>query len=284
MLQLDTAAPPDAPAEELAVRLEADGYLVLPSPEAVGERIGALWLAADAFFQLPREVRSRNSLDNEDGWHATGRPSADDDRAESFHARLEHAHDTWRFPDPAGRTLHRAALDAAAVLEALLRPITHILAQHYAGPGFLPEHAFVCDDASHLQLSHYPPHERQRELFVEEPRGGRYLTLLVADGPGLEVLTRAGRWLAMQPSPGELIAVPGEIFSRLCGNRVQPLPLRRRCHPRAERRYTMVYVANPSPTAILRPWCAPDSASNVETIARSVASPISYGLPPLPVT
>ena len=111
---------------------------------------------------------------------------------------------------------------ACARLEALLTP-------DHRGSGaplcrrWSPELAFACDRASHLQLNRYEPQRHGRELLTDAHEDGLYLTLLFADAPGLEVLTPDGRWRPVQPRRGELIAMPGEIFSLLCGYRVQPL-------------------------------------------------------------
>lgn len=286
MLQLEASSPRAPRGEELAGRLEREGFLVLPAPLALYERIEALWRAGDAFFPLPADVKARNSLENDDGYHAVGREYSDvpdrPDLAESFWARLLHAHETWRFPDAAGRTLHRAALDASAALEALLQPVTEALARHYAGAGFVPEHAFACDRASHLQFNRYLPSAQSRDILTDAHEDGLYLTLLFADGPGLEVLTPAGAWLPLQPRPGELVAMPGEIFSLLCGYQVPPLLHRVRNHPEVERRHAMMYFANPNPADGFRPWRRDASNEGVDIIQRAVANPTRYGLPRLP--
>lgn len=269
----------------LAVALERDGFLVLAASDPLARCIRALWRAGETFFALPKEAKRRNSLSEDDGYHDIGREYSDrpdrPDLAESFWARLLHAEATHRFPDEPGRRLHAAALIACAELEALLSPVTEALARHYA-ERWSPELAFACDRASHLQFNRYQPASQGRELLTDAHEDGLYLTLLFADAPGLEVLTPTGQWLPLQPRPSELIAMPGEIFSLLCGYRVRPLLHRVRRHPEVKRRFAMMYFANPNPSGSFRPWIANETNRGVDIIQRSIVNPTRYGLPRLP--
>lgn len=96
------------------------------------------------------------------------------------------------------------------------------------------------------------------------------------------MLTPDGAWQPLQPAPGELIVMPGEIFALLCGYRVQPLFHRVRNHPEVERRSSMMYFANPNPVRPFRPWRRDASNKDVDIIARAIENPTRYGLPPLP--
>ena len=177
--------------------------------------------------------------------------------------------------------MHEAALGAAAELDRLVNRLTVALSRHYAHR-WLPEMAFRCDLASHLQLNRYQPRHQTRDLLTDAHEDGLYLTLLFADAPGLEVLTPAGRWLPLQPRPGELIIMPGEIFSLLCGYRVQPLYHRVRNHPDVATRLAMMYFTNPNPTHSFEPWVSNETNTGVDIIQRAIANPTRYGLPPLP--
>lgn len=285
MLKLDTSSLSLPSGAELALRLETEGYLVLAAPRPLMERIGALWMAAGRFFALPEERKLRNALPEYDGYHAIGQEYSDTpdrpDLAESFWCRLIHECHTWRFEDEEARLFHREALQVSHGIEALLRPLTESLARHYA-ESFTPDLAFGCELASHLQFNRYAPRYQNREILTDAHEDGLYLTVLFADAPGLEVLTPRGEWLPLQPAPGELILMPGEIFSLLCGYRVQPLWHRVRNHPAVERRFSMMYFANPNPSPTFRPWLRNDTNENVDIIARAIQNPTRYGLPPLP--
>lgn len=285
MLQLDTSSWHLEHGAELARELESEGYLVLPSSKELDQRVQELWRVGELFFGLPKERKLLNVLPEYDGYHDIGKEYSDTperpDLAESFWARLIYGHETWRFPDEAGRAMHRAALAASAALEAFLRPLTEALSRHYA-PAWSPELAFACDQASHLQFNRYEPRTQTREILTDAHEDGLYLTLLFADAPGLEVLTPVGKWVPIRPRPGQIVAMPGEIFSLLCGYRVQPLLHRVRNHPEVERRFAMMYFANPNPVRDFRPWLRNGSNEGVDIIQRAIQNPTRYGLPPLP--
>jgi len=270
---------------DMAAALEHEGYLVLGGPDELLLQIDDLWRAGEAFFALPEEHKLRNTLAEYDGYHDIGKEYSErperPDLAESFWARLIHAGATPRFVDAEARRTHKAALEVCRGLEALLTPITEALARHYA-ERWSPSLAFACDRASHLQFNRYQPQRHGRDLLTDAHEDGLYLTLLFADAPGLEVLTPGGRWRPVQPRRGELIAMPGEIFSLLCGYRVQPLVHRVRRHPEVPRRLAMMYFANPNPAADFPPWIANATNAGVDIIARAALNPTRYGLPPLP--
>lgn len=286
MLQLDRSRPSRPRGAELAEELESEGYLLLAAPGTLIERIADLWRAGERFFARPKDEKLRNALPNYDGYHDIGKEYSDTpdrpDLAEAFWARLIHTRETWRLPDEPGRALHRAALAASAELEAFLRPITEALSRHYAGPAWRPEMAFACDKAAHLQFNRYEPARHSREILTDAHEDGLYLTLLFADAPGLEALTPVGEWQPLQPRPGEILAMPGEIFSLLCGYRVPPLLHRVRNHPDVERRFAMMYFANPNPVRGFTPWLRDASNEGVDIIERAIRNPTRYGLPPLP--
>jgi isopenicillin N synthase-like dioxygenase len=281
----DELLPAPPRGADMASELEDRGYLLLSCSELLTQELAALWRAGEAFFALPSARKEANTLPEDDGYHASGREySARPDRpdlAESFWARLIHEGATARLPDPEARRLHRAALAACAEFERLLTPVTEALARHYARP-WSPELAFACDRASHLQLNRYEPGRQGRELLTDAHEDGLYLTLLSADAPGLEVRAPDGAWRPVQPRPGELLVMPGEIFSLLCGYRVRPLYHRVRNHPEVRCRTSAMYFANPNPRPGFRPWIANPTNAGVDIIARAMRNPTRYGLPPIP--
>jgi isopenicillin N synthase-like dioxygenase len=285
MHEMEALLPTLSRGADLARQLERNSLLFLSCPDLLGGRIAELWRAADAFFGLPDARKRLNSLPEHDGYHAIGEEYSDrpdrPDLAESFWARLLHEGATGRFPDREGRRMHRAALAVSSEIEALLTQLTEALARHYA-ERWSSGLAFRCDRASHLQFNRYLPGRHSRELLTDSHEDGLYLTLLFADAPGLEVQTPTGTWLPVQPRPGELVAMPGEIFSLLTGYRVQPLYHRVRNHPEVGRRYAMMYFANPNPTVGFRPWVANDTNAGIDIIERAIRNPTRYGLPPLP--
>ncbi len=88
-----------------------------------------------------------------------------------------------------------------------------------------------------LRLAHYPP-------VTEGATGERaaahedinVITLLLgAEEPGLEILTRDGRWLAVNPPPGRIVVNVGDMLQRLT-NHVLPSTTHRVANPPPARR------------------------------------------------
>ena len=88
-----------------------------------------------------------------------------------------------------------------------------------------------------LRLAHYPPIPAD----AEGVRAGAHedinvITLLLgAEEAGLEILTRAGAWLAVNPPPGALVVNVGDMLKRLT-NDVLPSTTHRVANPPPERR------------------------------------------------
>ena len=87
-----------------------------------------------------------------------------------------------------------------------------------------------------LRLAHYPP----VAAGASGVRAGAHedinvITLLLgAEEAGLEILTRQGRWLAVNPPPGSLVVNVGDMLQRLT-NHVLPSTTHRVVNPSPER-------------------------------------------------
>ena len=72
-----------------------------------------------------------------------------------------------------------------------------------------------------LRVIHYPP---MPPAPTESVRAGAHedinlITLLMrAEAPGLQVLTKQGQWLAVNPAPGSLVVNVGDMLQRLTNN------------------------------------------------------------------
>ena len=105
----------------------------------------------------------------------------------------------------------------------------------------------VRDGNSVMRLLHYPPIQSEPGSHV---RAGAHedintITLLLgADEGGLELLTRDGRWIPVNPKPGELVVNIGDMLQRLT-NGVLRSTSHRVVNPPRERwgkpRYSMPY-------------------------------------------
>ena len=88
-----------------------------------------------------------------------------------------------------------------------------------------------------LRLAHYPPVEDgDAGVRAAAHEDINVITLLLgAEEPGLQILARDGRWLAVNPPPGHLVVNVGDMLQRLT-NHVLPSTTHRVVNPPAERR------------------------------------------------
>jgi isopenicillin N synthase-like dioxygenase len=128
-------------------------------------------------------------------------------------------------------------------------------------PGLgLPRNYFdplLTDRNSVLRLLHYPP--IPSEVLPGSLRSAPHedinlITLLVApQGPGLEVLDRDGRWLAVASQPHDIIVDTGDMLARMT-NDVLPAVTHRVVNPTDSNhsRYSMPFFMHPNADVVLR--------------------------------
>jgi isopenicillin N synthase-like dioxygenase len=140
----------------------------------------------------------------------------------------------------------------------LLAPIAHVIG--------LPSNYF--DDKvnlgnSVLRVIHYPPMQPEPTPSV---RAGAHedinvITLLLgAEEPGLEVLSRRGEWLPINPAPGSLVCNVGDMLQRLTNNRLRSTTHRVTNPPRArasKARYSLPFFLHFNPDFLIQtlPQC-----------------------------
>ncbi len=120
----------------------------------------------------------------------------------------------WADEVPRFREVSLAMFDALDALgRRLLRAIARFL--QLEANWFEP---LVCEGNSVLRVIHYPP---LPPTPTQSVRAGAHedinvITLLMgAEEPGLEVLTKQGRWLPVNPPPGSLVVNVGDMLQRL---------------------------------------------------------------------
>jgi isopenicillin N synthase-like dioxygenase len=116
----------------------------------------------------------------------------------------------------------------------------------------------VQEGNSILRVIHYPP---MPPTPTESVRSGAHedinvITLLLgAEEPGLQVLTKQGRWLAVSPPPGALVVNVGDMLQRLT-NGVLRSTSHRVVNPPRERasfaRFSMPYFLHFNPDFVIR--------------------------------
>ena len=245
-----TRAEPDAFAQALMSSFENCGFAVVQDHGLDQELIDEAALAAKAFFALPDADKRR--------WHVAGQAGARGytpfgvetakgagrpDLKEFWHVgrELPEDHPNRAFmPDnlwPARPASFRPAMRG---LYAELDTLGAVLLQATArGLGLAPD--WFADKTAAgdtvLRLAHYPPVPPGAQgVRAAAHEDINVITLLLgAEEAGLEILTREGRWLALNPPPGSLVINVGDMLQRLT-NHLLPSTTHRVANPAPERR------------------------------------------------
>ena len=241
---------PDAFAAVLRRDFEATGFAVVRDHGLDQALIDAASASAKAFFALPEADKRR--------WHVRGQAGARGytpfgvetakgqrraDLKEFWHVGRELPEDhryRERMPEnlwpdrPANfRQVFAGLYDA---FDDLGRQLLEAVA---LGLG-LPRTWFAGKTAlgdSILRLAHYPPVAPGASgVRAAAHEDINVITLLLgAEEAGLEILTRTGRWLPVNPPPGSLVVNVGDMLQRLTNHRL-PSTTHRVANPPPERR------------------------------------------------
>jgi isopenicillin N synthase-like dioxygenase len=155
---------------------------------------------------------------------------------------------------PAGAPAFRAAMEAyfAAMME-----LTRLLLFAFARGLGLPNDFFqghFHKPLTQLRLLHYPPQPpgSDAEGVEAQTDTGAFTILLRDDVGGLEVRTRAGRWLAAQPIPGAIVINIADMMQRWTNGRFVSTPHRVRNRTGRDR-ISAPFFANPDYAAVITP-------------------------------
>ncbi len=243
-------ADPDGFGRALRRDFEATGFAVISDHGLEPATIDAATAAAKAFFALPDAEKRR--------WHAPGQAGARGYTPFGIETAKGHARPDLKEFWHLGRELPEGHGYRAVMPENLWpsepRGFRGALSDLYAGFDALgarlleavalgldlPRDWFADKTAlgdSILRLAHYPPVPPD----ASGVRAGAHedinvITLLLgAEEAGLEILTRQGRWLPVNPPAGSLVVNVGDMLQRLT-NGVLPSTTHRVVNPPAERR------------------------------------------------
>lgn len=292
MLTVPTPLPEGAAWAEPSALVQAlrdPGYLWLRCPDEVSEIGRRVFKEGRSFFALPLKIKQRSALgalmDGYRGYASEYCQSEDrPDLCESFWLHAFNVDQARGQVDASGAALYESMALAASCFDFIIMRLVGALEQHYRGPApGRPQ--FETRYGSHLQLNFYPSSGRQRDLLLDPHEDGLLFTLWQATAPGLEVRTRDGRFVAMDPRPGELLVMPGEIAMLMSGGEIEPLYHRVRNRAGAGERLSLMYFVNPnaSRTRTLRPWRETAVNRNVDIMRRVIENPVKFGLPPIPL-
>jgi isopenicillin N synthase-like dioxygenase len=279
VLSMTALAKPDL-ARAIGASFREYGFAMLRDHGMDAALIARGWATARAFFALPEAVKRRYLLPEgggQRGYTAFGTEIAKDatanDLKEFWHVgrtlpegsplRATMPDNVWPAEVPGFRAVF------SALYEAFDRTGAEILAAIALDLG-LPERWFdpaIADGNSVLRLLHYPP------VSADAPgiRAGAHedinlITLLLgAEEAGLQLLTRAGEWIDVDPPEGALVVNVGDMLQRLT-NHVLPSTSHRVVNPPPERRlaarYSMPFFLHLRPDVLIEalPQCV--SAAN----------------------
>lgn len=136
---------------------------------------------------------------------------------------------------------------------ALLRAIERYLGWE---PGFFAD--LTRDGNSVLRMIHYPPLPTEVEpgaVRAAEHEDINLLTILPASNePGLQLQTREGQWLSIDPPPGTMVCDTGDMMQLLTEGRLRATTHRVVNPPddRGRSRYSMPLFCHPHPEAVLK--------------------------------
>lgn len=251
----DQARNPDAFAKAFGNSFESFGFAVVADHGIDPALIEATWAMTRAFFALPVETKARYILEGTGGargYTPFGIEIAKDadkhDLKEFWHVGRDlppghrfrdHMPDNiWPSEIPGFKETLQAIFAAFdSVGNRLLSAIARYLG--LAPDWFEPA---VENGNSVLRLLHYPPIAHDADGI----RAGAHedinlITLLLgAEEAGLQLLTKSGDWLAIDPPEGAMVINVGDMLQRLTNRRL-PSTTHRVINPPPERRHIPRY-------------------------------------------
>jgi isopenicillin N synthase-like dioxygenase len=143
-----------------------------------------------------------------------------------------------------------------AALEFFAHSLLEAVGEHL---GHEPGHfaRMVTDGNSVLRIIHYPdvPDAPPGAVRAAQHEDINLMTVLPASTrPGLELLTRDGTWMPVQPPPGVMVCDTGDMMQLLTGGRL-PATTHRVVNPEGSDggRYSMPFFVHPHPDQLLSP-------------------------------
>jgi len=255
--------------DQLFGGLKEYGFVILKDHPIGTELLRKAYALSERLFQLPSTVKdSYISPDggNQRGYAPFGKEHAKDskfpDLKEFWHVGREMA-DQHRlkkyFPD---NIWPKEITEFESVFREMFRDLDdtgRILLQALTGPLEIDKDYFTrMTDAgsSILRLLHYPPIAPGTDpgcIRAAAHEDINLITLLVsASSSGLELLTREGKWLAVDAAPDTLIVDSGDMLARIT-NGIIPSTTHRVVNPAGPNvsRYSMPFFMHPNPDAML---------------------------------
>lgn len=259
--------------DEVAARIsdacETAGFFYVTGHGVPQAKIAGIFAAAQWFFSAPQGVR--DALDvatspNFRGYVPMGIVGPDKPRRmlEAFQMMLELPPDDPdaragnvmvgpnRWPDAA--PTFRAAMEG--YFDAMME-LTRLMLSAFARGLGLPDDFFLSSfrkPLTQLRLLHYPPQppDSDAEGVEAHTDTGAFTILLQDEVGGLEVRTRAGRWIPATPIPGAFVINIADMMQRWTNGRFVSTPHRVRNRTGRDR-ISVPFFANPDYGAVITP-------------------------------
>jgi isopenicillin N synthase-like dioxygenase len=252
---------PDRRARELGDSFQTSGFAMVRDHGLDPELVARAWGLTAEFFALPESEKRSYDIEGQAG--ARGYTPFGTEIAKG--AKLHDLKEFWHVGRdlPPGHPLADASMppnvwprrpegfrETFTELYAETDRVGAVILRRIAVWLGLDEHWFdpaIADGNSVLRLLHYPPVPDAESGAI---RAGAHedinlITLLLgAEEAGLELLTREGKWLEVNPPAGALVVNIGDMLQRLT-NHVLPSTTHRVRNPEGERaqhsRYSMPF-------------------------------------------
>jgi isopenicillin N synthase-like dioxygenase len=270
---------------------EEFGFVVIADHGLPQQQIDACLYEFKRFFALPDAQKQRYRIAGQGGARGytpfgieTAKGATHHDLKEFWHVgrELPAGHRFRRYmPDnvwvdelPALRHTTLALFDA---FDALGRRLLAAIARALElAPTYFDDK--VNEGNSVLRIIHYPPMPSHATPSV---RAGAHedinaITLLLgAEEPGLEILTKQGQWLAVNPPPGSLVCNVGDMLQRLTNNRLRSTT-HRVTNPPSERasaaRFSMPFFLHFNPDFLIDTLPSCVSADRPNAYAQAITA------------
>jgi len=250
--------------------LKEFGFVVVEGhgiePSLVADAYGKV----KAFFELPTDLKKTYEIPGgggQRGYTGFGREHAKNqnkgDLKEFWHVgREQYASPEKLYPPNVWADSHVAGFQKTlGGLYEQLDSFASTLLEATSLSLALPRHTLprmVRDGNSILRCIHYPPltdeHFTSGAVRAAAHEDINFITILCeATESGLELLTRDGRWMAVESGPGQMVVDSGDMLSRI-SNDVIPSTTHRVVNPAGARntpRYSMPFFVHPYSTCPL---------------------------------
>ncbi|MCW2496251.1 MAG: Isopenicillin synthase [Jatrophihabitans sp.] len=135
------------------------------------------------------------------------------------------------------------------------------------------------EKASYLQMNYCLPTPPERDLLQDRHEDGHMVTVLHANGAGLEIFA-TDEPMPMLPAADEIVIMPGSVLTALSGGAIPPLYHQVRNHGLDDRQ-SLMYFVNPEVENPLFSWTEAADGSRVDIRAHVQFAPTMFGLPPV---